>query len=221
MSRSVWTTVSVTRAMSDGGHAGAAPSGAARTAYWQGSQVPSSRAQERRRLFQQGMDLAKARLEANPDDPEGLFWLAVHTGAEALERGRLQALPALPVMEGLLLRCHAIDPTYEQAGPARILGRLYDQAPALISLGSTVKARRWLESALALAGDFPGNLAFAADFFVRHGERARARHLAEACRALLVGAAAARTLGPDEPEWRAIVDRILGQVPPSPARGAP
>lgn len=180
----------------------------AEACYWRGR--AAARSAQRRRHFQEGMSLAGARLARSPDDPEGLFWRAVNLGAEALERGRLQALPVLPEMERLLLRCHSCDPRYQHAGPARVLGRLYDKAPAVISIGSGAKARQWLESALALDGEFPGNLAFAADFFGRAGDSERARQLAEFCQARMQALeSAAEDLGPDAAEWRAIVAAIF------------
>ena len=160
---------------------------------------------ERQRHFREGMSRAQACLAGHPEDPEGLYWLAVNTGAEALERGRLQALPALPEMERLLLRCHAVSPSYEHAGPARVLGRLYQKAPAVISIGSSKKARQWLETALATAPDFPGNLAFAADFLSNQGEPQRADGLARKCLALLTG----RDYGPDGEEWRTVAMEVL------------
>jgi tetratricopeptide (TPR) repeat protein len=175
----------------------------------------AARSAQRRKHFLEGIAAARARLAADPvpgpGDPEGLFWLAVNLGAEALERGRFQALPVLPEMERLLQRCHAADPRYQHAGAARVLGRLYDKAPALISLGSVARARQWLESALELDPDFPGNLAFAADFFGRQGDAERSRHLAELCRLRLEAAPSDGELGPDAAEWRAIVIGILAR----------
>jgi tetratricopeptide (TPR) repeat protein len=181
----------------------------------------AARSAQRRNHFLEGIAIARARLAAAPvvgagpgpgsGDPEGLFWLAVNLGAEALERGRLQALPVLPEMERLLQRCHEADPRYQHAGAARVLGRLYDKAPALISLGSVARARQWLESALEIDPDFPGNLAFAADFFGRQGDAERSRHLAERCRVRLEASPADGELGPDAAEWRAIVTGILAR----------
>jgi hypothetical protein len=163
---------------------------------------------ERLRYFREGMARAQACLAGRPEDPEGLYWLAVNTGAEALERGRFQALPALPEMERLLLRCHAVAPAFEHAGPARVLGRLYQKAPAVISIGSNKKARQWLETALATAPDFPGNMAFAADFLSNQGEPQRANELARRCLSLLAG----RDYGPDGEEWRTVATEVLEDV---------
>ena len=68
-----------------GGPAQAAES--SRAAYEAGKQAGDKGARER--CFAEGMSLAKARLAAKPDDPEGLYWLAVNMGAHALERGKL------------------------------------------------------------------------------------------------------------------------------------
>jgi hypothetical protein len=151
----------------------------AREAYQAGQTARDSKT--RRAFFTQGMDLAKARLASRTDDPEGLYWLAVNMGAEALERGKMSALPVVPRMERLLLTLDKVQPGFEQAGAARVLGRLYHQAPSVISVGSNTKAREFLLRALSIAPDHPGNLAFAADFLVDHGDKGQARRLAERC----------------------------------------
>lgn len=182
---------------------GLAPPDAAEDCYRRGRAASVS--DERLRHFREGMASARTRLARRPDDPVGLFWLAVNTGAEALERGRLQALPALPEMERLLLRCHDVAPAYEHAGAARVLGRLYHKAPPVISIGSNKKARQWLAVALAAAPDFPGNLAFSADFLSSQGEARQATELARRCLVALSG----RDFGPDGVEWRAVATDVL------------
>jgi hypothetical protein len=159
-------------------------------AYAAGRAAPDREA--RRTHFAQGMALAKSRLSGNPDDAEGLYWLAVNMGAEALERGKMAALPVVP------------RPRYEDAGAARVLGRLYQEAPAVISVGSTKLARRFLDRALQLAPNHPGNLAFAADFQLDHGDRALARTYAERCLQALTG----KALGPEEREWFALAQTV-------------
>jgi tetratricopeptide (TPR) repeat protein len=187
----------------DGAHPVAAAPETAESSYRLGRAAKQS--SERLRYFREGMARAQAGLAGHAEAPEGLYWLAVNTGAEALERGRFQALPALPEMERLLLRCHAVAPSYEHAGPARVLGRLYHKAPSVISIGSTKKARQWLEIALATAPDYPGNLAFAADFLSNQGDPQRAKELAQRCLSLLSG----RDYGPDADEWRAVASEVL------------
>lgn len=162
---------------------------------------------DRERSFALGMQLAKARLASKPEDAEGLYWLAVNMGAHALERGKLSALPVVPRMEALLLRLDQVDPRYQDAGAARVLGRLYHQAPAVISVGSNKKAGQFLAKAISLAPNHPGNLAFAADFEAAHGDRATARIYAGRCLAALSG----RALGPEEKEWVALARGVLAR----------
>jgi hypothetical protein len=175
----------------------------ARSAYEAGRRTQDKEARER--CFAQGMSIAKARLASKPDDAEGLYWLAVNMGAHALERGKMSALPVVPRMEALLLRLDQVAPGYESAGAARVLGRLYHQAPAVISVGSNKEARRFLERAIRLAPSHPGNLAFSADFQVSHGDKSLARGYAERAVAALAG----RTLTPEEREWSELARRVL------------
>ncbi len=175
----------------------------ARAAYEAGRRASGKDA--RVRLFQEGMTLANARLAAEPQDPEGLYWLAVNMGAHALERGKMSALPVVPRMEALLLRLDKVAPAYEHAGAARVLGRLYHQAPAVISIGSTKQARYFLMRALELAPNHPGNLAFAADFLAGEGDKKTARAYAERSLALLAG----RALSMEEQEWTLLARTVL------------
>jgi hypothetical protein len=175
----------------------------ARAAYQAGQAAQESRM--RRALFTRGMELARGRLANQANDPEGLYWLAVNMGAEALERGKLSALPVVPRMEQLLLTLDKADPGFEQAGAARVLGRLYHQAPAVISVGSNAKARQFLLRAVSLAPDHPGNLAFAADFLVAHGDKAQARQLAERCLQRLH----AQDFGREAKEWSELARHVV------------
>lgn len=202
--RSLPLAVATCLALAPLGKAAAAES--ARAAYEAGKQASTKDARER--LFAEGMSLAQARLAATPDDPEGLYWLAVNMGAHALERGKMSALPVVPRMEALLLRLDQVSPGYEQAGAARVLGRLYHQAPAIISVGSSKQARRFLTRALELAPDHAGNLAFAADFWLDDGDKQTARVYAERALARLAG----RALGREEREWAALARHVLQEV---------
>lgn len=161
----------------------------------------------RKRHFQQGMTEARAILKLESESPEGLFWLAVNMGAEALERGKMSALPIVPQMERLLLKTDVVAPAYEDAGPARVLGRLYHQAPAVISVGSSEKAGRFLERALKLAPDHPGNQAFAADFLLEKGHDDRAKRLAAQCLKTL--AASGGKYGDEAREWKKIATDVV------------
>lgn len=161
----------------------------------------------RRRYFQKGIEEARALLKVDGNSAEGLFWLAVNMGADALERGKMSALPIVPQMERLLLKLDGLNPSYENAGASRVLGRLYHQAPAVISVGSSEKARRFLERALKLAPAHPGNQAFAADFLLDKGEDDRAKQLAASCVKTLT--ASGGKYGDEAREWKQIAQNVL------------
>lgn len=167
----------------------------------------AAQGEARRAHFLKGMEQARALVDKNPKDPEGLFWLAVNMGAEALERGKMSALPVVPKMERLLLKVDELEPGFAEGGAARVLGRLYDQAPAVVSVGSSSKARKFLERALKLAPEHPGNQAFAADFLKDNGERERAKKLAASALATLE--AAGDKYGDEGKEWRKIARDVM------------
>ena len=164
-------------------------------------------ASARRAHFQAGIDSARALINADSKSSEGIFWLAVNMGAEALERGKMSALPVVPKMERLLLTLDQLDPKYEDAGAARVLGRLYHQAPAVISVGSSTNAKKFLERALQLAPHHPGNQAFAADFLLQKGDEQRAKKLAAACLQTLKSAGA--RYGEEGKEWAKIAQDVI------------
>jgi hypothetical protein len=149
--------------------------------------------------------LAREALAKNPDDPAAMLWYAANLGAEALTHSKVYALRVVGEIERTLLRLDTLAPTYDHAAAARALGRLYHQAPAVISVGSSKKARVFLEKALARAPEFPGNLAFAADFYADDGDCDRALPLARRVAAL----ANLDTFGPDAREWRTIARAVI------------
>ena len=108
-------------------------------------------------------------------------------------------------IESTLLRLEQQSPAYDHAAAARSLGRLYHKAPALISVGSSKKAAAFLGEALARAPEFPGNWAFAADFYAEKRDCARALPLAQR----LSAAPDLGQYGVDAQEWHQIAARVL------------
>jgi len=164
--------------------------------------------EQRLALFAEGVTRARAYLAQHPDAPEGLLWLVANLGGHALERGKLLALGAIPEIEQTLKRLDEVAPSFEGGAGARGLARLYQKAPALISVGSAKRARQHYERALALGPNHIANQALAADFFWDQGDRDRARSLAEAA----AKQPALRADTPDAREWREIVEQVLGRT---------
>jgi hypothetical protein len=177
--------------------------GAAEQAYRAGKAASGD--DEARRHYQRGIDVAREALRATPNDPAALLWLAANLAAEALTHGRLRALARIPEIESTLLRLEALHPGYDHAAGARSLANLYWKAPALISIGSSKKAAAYFQLALERAGDFPGNQAMAAAFWVDYRDCGRARPLALA----VASRSDLDRFGPDAAEWRALARAAL------------
>jgi tetratricopeptide (TPR) repeat protein len=179
------------------------PAEGARLAY-RAAQAAPDRDQSRRE-YQRGIALARAALTRDPNDPAGLLWLAANLGGEALTHGKLHALGVVGEVERTLLRLDQVNPDYAHAAAARALGRLYQKAPSIISVGNNKKAADYLQRALARAPDFPGNWAYTADFLSEQGDCTRALPLAQRLRA----APDLDRYGADAREWRDLAARVL------------
>jgi tetratricopeptide (TPR) repeat protein len=175
----------------------------AERAYRAGKAAPSEK--EGRAHFQRGVALARSVLARDPNDPAALLWFTANHAAEALTHGRLYTLKVIPELERTLLHLERVNPTYDHAAAARVLGRLYHKAPSVISIGSNKKAREYLERALARAPAYAGNQAFAAEFYLDQRDCGRARPLAER---ILASVDPARA-GPDATEWVQIARQVI------------
>lgn len=111
---------------------------------------------ERALLSEQGISAAKAALAQNTNSGPAHYYLGVNLGQLARTRG-LSALKLVDRMEEEVLKAAELDPGQDQAGPHRILGLLYRDAPSIGSVGSRTKARIHLQKAGLLAPDFPEN----------------------------------------------------------------
>jgi tetratricopeptide (TPR) repeat protein len=107
---------------------------------------------EVRRAFDAGVDAARQALAADPDRPEGHFWLAANMGGLAETQGIRAGLRYRTPVREALERVLAIDPAYLQGSADRALGRWYFRVPGLFG-GSKQKSVEHLERSLGYAPD--------------------------------------------------------------------
>ena len=108
-------------------------------------------------LALQGIAVCRQITAQNPKLAAGHYYLAMNLGQLARTE-LLGALNTVKEMEGEFDTAESLDPRFDYAGPARCLGLLYRDAPGWpASIGSTRKARSYLEKAVKLAPDFPEN----------------------------------------------------------------
>lgn len=143
----------------------------ARADYWLGGHAPQS---ERRTFLEQGIDAGRKALAAQPNRPEGHFWLAANMGTLAESFGTRQGLKyRKPVREELetVLR---IDPAFQQGSADRALGRWYFKVPRLFG-GGNKEAEAHLRAALRYNPNSTASHFFLAEVMLGDGRKSEAR----------------------------------------------
>ncbi|MFZ5786745.1 MAG: tetratricopeptide repeat protein [Acidobacteriota bacterium] len=122
---------------------------AARACYYLGTYpLASASDDEKMKLFQEGIDLAKAAVTLRPTGVEGHFWLGVLYGVYGEAKGILKSLALVPDIKKEMQACLEIDPAVEGHGPDRVLGRMFFRLP-FFKGGDNEKSIEHLERSLA------------------------------------------------------------------------
>lgn len=110
---------------------------------------------DRLQYFEKGRRHAEILAREQPEWADGHYWLALNLCGLAEMGGARRGLKLIPEIIEALERALKVDPAYDQAGPHRVLGRIYFECPAWpLSVGDIHASRRHLSQAVALA---PGN----------------------------------------------------------------
>jgi tetratricopeptide (TPR) repeat protein len=131
---------------------------------------------QRRGFYQKGLAYAEQLLTEKPAGVQGHYWIALNLAGLADTGGKLQGRKLLPRILEELQRSLTFDPTYDQAGAHRVLGRIYYQAPGWpLSVGNLNKSLEHLSAAVRLAPANSTNHLYLAETLIRLDQRARAR----------------------------------------------
>jgi len=129
-----------------------------------------------------------AALREVPAASEVYYWAAVAWGEWALGRSRLAAASAGAPgrIRDLARTVIELDPTLEEGGGHRLLGRLHDQSPKIPFVSGFVSREKALANLRLAYAAFPENTVnqvFLAEAILRHDEprREEARRLLERC----------------------------------------
>jgi tetratricopeptide (TPR) repeat protein len=121
----------------------------ARTCYILGDMSPKKYCEG---YYRKGEVYAKILIHEAPNRVAGHYWLALNLCGIADACGYMTGRRLLPQIIHQLKRSLALDPTYDQAGAHRVLGRIYFQAPAWpMSVGDMQKSLQHLQAAVRLA----------------------------------------------------------------------
>ncbi|MGO8764633.1 MAG: hypothetical protein ACLQSR_05795 [Limisphaerales bacterium] len=135
---------------------------------------------ERAMVARQGINACRRLLANEPKLATGHYYLGMNLG----ELARTEFLGALRIvreMEREFKAAAALDEQLDYAGPDRCLGLLYRDAPGWpASIGSSRKAKIYLEKAANLAPGYPGNILNLAESDLQWHEAAAAQKQLEA-----------------------------------------
>lgn len=119
---------------------------------------------ERQKYYEKGRHYAELVTREHPQRVEGHYWLGLNLlGLASVQRAGL-ALIALPIIVKEMNVARDLDEAYDQAGPDRVLGRLYLMAPSWpISVGDPKKSLEMLRAAVKIAPKNSTNHLFLAE----------------------------------------------------------
>jgi tetratricopeptide (TPR) repeat protein len=121
--------------------------------------------------FEKGRYYADLLCQEKPRRVEGHYWLALNLAGLA-EVGRAsRGLRLVPTIIEHLLAALALDEAYDQAGPHRVLGRVYCEAPSWpLSEGDLSKSVEHLRTAVELAPTNSTNHLYLAETLTQLGK---------------------------------------------------
>jgi len=129
---------------------------------------------QRAEVAQEGIVACREALAQEAKSAPAHYYLGLNLGQLARTRG-LSALKLIKEMESEWIAAAELDRNLDYAGPARSLGMLYRDAPAIASIGSRRKAREQLTRAVELSPHYPENRLELIDSYLKWGDRAAAQ----------------------------------------------
>ena len=131
----------------------------------------TARKDKRLAWYEKGRDYAELLCREEPKRVEGYYWLALNLcGISQLSRAG-RALSMVPTIVENLELARAIDQTYDQGGPLRVLGRIRYKAPSWpLSEGDLKQSLNLLRIAAKIAPDNSTNHLYLAETLIQLGE---------------------------------------------------
>lgn len=124
-------------------------------------------------LFNYGVTAGKIAKQLKPNRVEGNYWYAIDLGSYGLAKGILSSASNAKYGMAALKVSISIDPSYQNYGGSRILGRYYQELPGIFG-GDADKAYKLISSAVKNAPTFSNNWVFLGQFYLSGGQYANA-----------------------------------------------
>jgi tetratricopeptide (TPR) repeat protein len=126
--------------------------------------------------FEKGRRYSEILAQEQPSWPEGHYWLALNLGGLAEQGGARRGLKMVPEIVAEMEKALKDNPAYDQAGPHRVLGRIYFECPQWpLSVGNLPESLSHLQAAVAIAPENSTNHLFLAEALFRAGKKEEAR----------------------------------------------
>jgi len=84
---------------------------------------------EQKTVFSQGIYYGKKAVNLEPEKPDGYYWLGVNYGKYGEVKGVLKSLSLVNPIKDAMNKVIELDPTYEDGGAYKVLGRVYFKLP--------------------------------------------------------------------------------------------
>jgi tetratricopeptide (TPR) repeat protein len=131
---------------------------------------------EKGKYFEKGRHYAELLCQREPSRVEGHYWLALNLCGIAETSRAGVALGLIPDIVGELELAVNLDETYDQAGPHRVIGRIYSEAPGWpLSEGDINKSLSHLRRAVKIAPGNSTNHLYLAETLIQLGMSEKAR----------------------------------------------
>ena len=173
----------------------------ARANYWLGGHAPQK---ERKAYLEAGIAAGRAAVAAQPNRPEGHFWIAANMGALAESFGLRQGLKYRGEIRDELMIVLKLDAGFQQGSADRALGRWYFKVPGFFG-GSKRKAEEHLRRSLTYNPNSTASRFFLAETLLDLDRKAEA--MAELQRVL--DAPFDPDWAPEDKEFKAQAQRLL------------
>jgi tetratricopeptide (TPR) repeat protein len=145
----------------------------ARVSFILGEMSPKN---EGSRYYEKGRRYSQILIQEQPSRPEGHYWLALNLGGLAQQGGARRGLKVVPEIVAAVEKALKENPAYDQAGPHRVLGRIYFECPAWpLSVGNLPESLKHLSAAVAIAPENSTNHLFLAETLFKLGKTQEAR----------------------------------------------
>lgn len=145
----------------------------ARLSYLLGELSPKN---EKIYYFEKGKGYGETLAAEQPSWAEGHYWLALNLCGLAELSGARGGLKMVPHIIEEMEQSLKVNPSYEQAGAHRVLGRIYYCCPGWpLSVGDIHESLEHLSAAVSLAPDNSTNHLFLAETLLKLGKKDEAR----------------------------------------------